>query len=362
MTTLPTTAQPERLHYHASMVALNATKPADDDGWAIDDPVTQLRRRGTDQTFELPQGEGPLVIGSADDCDLVLHDPTGCVSRHHARLVRERTAWILHDRGSTNGIRQDGERRQSIELTPSIEIEIGGVRLIPESARLRELRAYLCRVVGWGHDRLDDVDQAIQAIRTMATRRATLILCGAGELGRVAERLHHIALGPDRPFIACGRDDTAGVNPANCGTFCFVDDKLPDDFHEIAARLTAPNAKARLVVCSPGREDATEAMAQLARCAVLELPDLETRSGEIDRLILAYAEDAVIALGAPSHGFREHELVWLRQLPLASLHEVEELTFRLVALRNWNGRGGAQRLGISHVALSRWARRRRIPT
>lgn len=35
----------------------------------------------------------------------------------------------------------------------------------------------------------------------------------------------------------------------------------------------------------------------------------------------------------------------------------EEVARRLVALRNW-----AKRLGISHGALSRWARRRTIPT
>jgi pSer/pThr/pTyr-binding forkhead associated (FHA) protein len=361
MIRLPSTVPLRPVHYHASVGTLKATE---DDGWAIDDPVSQLRIRGDEQIFELPCSETrmPLIVGAADECDLVLRDPTGCVSRHHAHLVRERGAWILHDQASTNGIRQDGERRMSIQLAPGVEIEIGGIKLIAESGRLRALRAYLSRVVGWDRARLDDVDHGIQAVRTMATRRAALVLCGAGELGRVAERIHQLALGPDRPFIVCARDDSGKADPANNGTFCFVDDKLPDDFAEVAARLTASGAKSRLVVCSPSREDATEAMTQLARCAVLELPDLEMRPDEIGRLILEYAEDAVAALGAPSNGFREHEPIWLRQLPLATLDEVGEVTFRLVALRNWNVRGGAQRLGISHVALSRWARRRRIPT
>jgi pSer/pThr/pTyr-binding forkhead associated (FHA) protein len=358
---LPTTGQRGRPHYHAGVSTLKATE---DDGWAIDDVVTRLRLRGGEQVFELPSSEPrlPLVLGAAEECDVVLRDPTGCVSRHHAHLVRERGAWLLHDQGSMNGIRQDGERRLSIQLTPGVEIEIGGIKLIAESARLRALRAYLSRIVGWDSARLDDVDHAIQAVRTMATRRAALVLCGAGELWRVAERIHQLALGPERPFVACAREDTDKADPANNGTFCFVDDKLPDDFAEVAAQLTASGAKSRLVVCSPSREDATEAMTQLARCAVLELPDLATRPADIDRLILEYAEDAVAALGAPSNGFREHEMLWLRQLQLPTLQDVEEVTFRIVALRNWNVRGGAQRLGISHVALSRWARRRRIPT
>jgi hypothetical protein len=361
MIRLPTAVRHRRLHYHASVGTLKATE---DDGWAVDDPVTQLRIRGDEQIFVLPSAApgAPLVVGAADECHLVLRDPTGCVSRHHAHLVREHGAWILHDQASTNGIRQDGERRLSIQLAPGVEIEIGGIKLIAESTRLRALRAYLSRIMGWDHARLDDIDHGIQAVRTMATRRAALVLCGAGELGRVASRIHQLALGPARPFITCARDDSAKADPANNGTFCFIDDELPDDFAEIAARLTASGAKSRLVVCSPSREDATEAMTQLARGAVLELPDLATRPGEIDRLILEYADDAVAALRAPGSGFREHELIWLRQLPFATLEDVGEVTFRLVALRNWNVRGGAQHLGISHVALSRWARRRRIPT
>src|SRR5438309_2326011 len=72
--------------------------------------------------------------------------------------------------------------------------------------------------------------------------------------------------------------------------------------------------------------------------------------------------DAVQTLPAPGNGVREHEMRWLRPVPLATLDEVEELAHRLVALRHWGVTGGAQRLRISHVALSRWVHRRRIPT
>ena len=349
------------LDYHR---CVDTTKATHDDGWAIDDPVTRLRIRGDEHAYDLPNSEPgtTLVIGAAEDCDVVLRDPSGCVSRHHAHLARERDAWILSDRGSTNGIRQDGERRLSFHLTPGVELEIGGVTLIAESPRLMALRAFLSRILGWDHARLGVVDQGLQAVRAMATRRAALVLCGDGDLRGVVRRLHDLALGHDRPFIACGEHETLKVDPESSGTCCFVDDKLPDDFAALAATLTAADSKARLVVCSPSREDATEAMTQLERSAVLELPALDARSQDIERLIFDYAEDAVAALEAPSNGFREHELVWLGSLRFASLDEIEEVTYRLVALRNWSVRGGAQRLGISHVALSRWARRRRIPT
>jgi hypothetical protein len=328
------------------------------------DDVVRLRVRGAEQVIELPLAAPgtQLVVGAAESCDIVVRDPAGRVSRRHAYLVRERDAWILHDRESTNGIRQDGERRLSIELAPAVEVELGGLTLIAESPRLVSLRAYLSRIVGWDPARIVDVDHGIQAVRTMATRRAALVLCGDGDLGGVARRIHGLALGEDRPFVLCGRNEVSAGGPASSATFCFADDTLPDDFGAIAARLTATESRARLIACSPSREDATEAMAELGRSAILELPALPTRPGDIERLILEYAGDAARALGAPSNGFREHEMVWLQDVPFSTLAEIEESTYRLVALRNWSVRGGAQRLGISHVALSRWARRRRIPT
>jgi len=339
-------------------------KATDDDGWAVDDPVMRLRIRGDEQVFELPPSETgtTLVVGAADGCDIQLRDPSGHVSRHHAQLVRQGETWLLHDRGSTNGIWQDGERRLSCQLAPGVELDIGEIKLIVEGPRFVALRTYLSRVVGWDRARLDDVDHGLQAVRAMATRRSALVLCGDGDMESVGRRLHAIALGEQRPFVACGRGDSSKIDPTSNGTYCFVDDKLPDDFARLAASLTATDSKARLVVCSPSREDATEAMTQLGRTTVLELPALATRQHEIKRLILDYAEDAVIALRAPSSGFREHELLWLRELQIATLDEIEEVTYRVVALRNWGVTGGAQRLGISHVALSRWAKRRRIPT
>jgi hypothetical protein len=44
------------------------------------------------------------------------------------------------------------------------------------------------------------------------------------------------------------------------------------------------------------------------------------------------------------------------------MKELDELALRLVAERNWGVTAGAERLGISHVALSKWMRRRDIPT
>ena len=42
-----------------------------------------------------------IRIGKATDNDFVVNDPH--VSRHHAKMIREKEGWILEDLGSTNG-------------------------------------------------------------------------------------------------------------------------------------------------------------------------------------------------------------------------------------------------------------------
>jgi hypothetical protein len=51
--------------------------------------------------FDLP--DGPVIVGRAPDCDLVLADPT--VSKHHFELRQEGADVVLVDLGSTNGTR-----------------------------------------------------------------------------------------------------------------------------------------------------------------------------------------------------------------------------------------------------------------
>lgn len=335
-------------------------KSTEDEGW-LDDPVTQLRIRGEPSVFALPvvAPGTQLLVGAAEHCDLVLRDLQGRVSRLHAALIRGPHGWSLQDRESSNGVWQDGERRMAIELTPGMELTLGSLTLVVESERLVTLRAYLSRVLGWEPSRELDVEHGIQAARAMATRRAGLVLCGDGDLSEVARRLHQLTLGEARPFVICER---GAALPDGAATLCFVDDALPDDFTAVVERLTAAGARARLIVCSPSRLDATDVMTQLGRAAMLELPALATREHDLERLIVSYAEDAARALGASWHGFREHEMVWLSRVKLSSLWEIEDLARRVVALRIWGVKGGAERLGITHVALSRWAKRRGIPT
>ena len=54
-------------------------------------------------------GEGGAVIGRSRDCDIVLSDPN--VSRRHAEIRADaRGGWVVHDLGSTNGVKVNDTR------------------------------------------------------------------------------------------------------------------------------------------------------------------------------------------------------------------------------------------------------------
>jgi transcriptional regulator with GAF, ATPase, and Fis domain len=66
---------------------------------------------------------GPNTIGVSPTSDLVL--PVPAVSRNHAEVVRERGAWMLRDRKSTNGTFVDGYRVTEARLEHGQEVRIG---------------------------------------------------------------------------------------------------------------------------------------------------------------------------------------------------------------------------------------------
>jgi hypothetical protein len=184
-----------------------------------------------------------------------------------------------------------------------------------------------------------------------------LLLCGAGSLVSTARRIHELALGAERPFVvADGAQLRDAVKPATGGTVCLDGKVLPSD-------LTFARAidECALVICAPTAAEAGELVEHLQRGVVVEVPPLESRTDEREQLLLDYANDAVRVLGLPTNGFREHELLWLRDVTLPSLEEVEELTLRLVAERVLGATHAAKKFGITRRALSEYLRRRGLP-
>jgi FHA domain len=346
--------------------------------WAIDDSVMRLREWGTDTVRVLPPHNtdtwtNEWTIGAAETCAFQLEDPSGRISRLHARLVRDRARWLLRDLGSKNGVRLDGARRDEIVLEPGAEIGIGGVTLIAESGRSVVLRGFLARLLGWRSDRTEVVDHALRSIRMAATRRVALVLRGDGDLVPMARSIHRRALGTERPFIVCDprrRQGRATVRSAENyetgmpafaaatgGSLCVRSLRLPRDFRSVVGALRNPNSQVQLVVCAQATEDCSPFLA-----VPITVPPLSTRPDEIDQIITEYAEDAIAELGTPRTGFLSADREWVRMHSASSLPDIEKATLRLVAIReSRNLSNAAARLGMAPVSLSRWIGRRKLP-
>lgn len=75
--------------------------------------------------------DGPLLLGRAEDADLVLEDDYA--SGRHARLFPQGTRWFLEDLGSTNGTYVDGDPvTRALPLGPGSAIRIGKTVMVLE--------------------------------------------------------------------------------------------------------------------------------------------------------------------------------------------------------------------------------------
>jgi hypothetical protein len=64
-----------------------------------------------------------VVMGRSRECDIVMADPN--VSRRHAELRRDGADWVIHDLGSTNGIKVNGQRVDQATLSDGDRVTLG---------------------------------------------------------------------------------------------------------------------------------------------------------------------------------------------------------------------------------------------
>ncbi|MEQ1907745.1 MAG: DUF4123 domain-containing protein [Vicinamibacterales bacterium] len=77
----------------------------------------------------------PVVVGRADDCDLVVPDPG--LSRHHFELTWRADSWQLRDLDSRNGVTVNGNRVRQVAVNAGDRIEAGSVVFTLELPRSR---------------------------------------------------------------------------------------------------------------------------------------------------------------------------------------------------------------------------------
>jgi pSer/pThr/pTyr-binding forkhead associated (FHA) protein len=74
-----------------------------------------------------------VVIGRSKDCDIQVRDSN--VSRQHAEVRQEGTAYWLVDLDSTNGTEVNGRREKRAKLEDGDKITVGSTELLFERAR-----------------------------------------------------------------------------------------------------------------------------------------------------------------------------------------------------------------------------------
>jgi hypothetical protein len=72
---------------------------------------------------ELFQLKGRVIVGSKDDCDVCIKDPS--ISGRHAEFIAARHGFKLNDLGSTNGTYVNDKRISSTELVDGDSVKLG---------------------------------------------------------------------------------------------------------------------------------------------------------------------------------------------------------------------------------------------
>jgi hypothetical protein len=100
------------------------TQAATPEELGVQPQVVTLDANGKQHTID----KGSTLIGRSKDCDIRLADPN--VSRRHAELRQEGTAYWILDLGSTNGLTVNGRRQQRAKLTNEDRITVGSTELV----------------------------------------------------------------------------------------------------------------------------------------------------------------------------------------------------------------------------------------
>lgn len=74
---------------------------------------------------------GGAVLGRSKECEIVIDDAN--VSRRHAEIRPSGASWMVHDLGSTNGVKVNGRRIDAPQsLKPGDRLELGTTRIVFE--------------------------------------------------------------------------------------------------------------------------------------------------------------------------------------------------------------------------------------
>jgi DNA-binding NtrC family response regulator len=181
--------------------------------------VTALRRRrlrlevvrGPDKKKRVDLDRDRMVVGTHEQCDLVLTDPT--VSRQHFEIELVPQGYAIRDLDSLNGLYAEDLRIHEIVVTKGLQLALGETRIkltpLDDTVDLPLPRETRCGpLVG----RSPTMRRVFELVRKVGPTDATVLLTGESGTGKevAARAVHEHSRRAGGPFVVV---DCAGLPP-----------------------------------------------------------------------------------------------------------------------------------------------------
>ncbi len=181
--------------------------------------VTALRRRrlrlevvrGPDKKKRVDLDRDRVVVGTHEQCDLVLTDPT--VSRQHFEIELVPQGYAIRDLDSLNGLYVDDLRVREIVVTKGLQLALGETRIklapLDDTVDLPLPRETRC---GPLLGRSPAMRRVFELVRKVAPTEATVLLTGESGTGKevAARAVHELSRRAEGPFVVV---DCAALPP-----------------------------------------------------------------------------------------------------------------------------------------------------
>jgi transcriptional regulator with GAF, ATPase, and Fis domain len=162
---------------------------------------------GPDKGNELVTAEAFITVGSAEQNNLVIADPS--VSRHHLRFEAHQDGFLVTDLSSTNGTKIGDLRVKQVILEHATDLTLGStvVRFVPTDEHV-EIPLAMKESFGSVHGNSPAMRELFSQMEVAASQDVTTLISGETGTGKelIAREIHQQSRRRNGPFIIvdCG--------------------------------------------------------------------------------------------------------------------------------------------------------------